>query len=151
MDMHLFFLRSFISYFINSVDKYLKSLSCRFSAKVSREEFKNCTESKKIIFLLTIILLYSSIDLGITSLLLSLYLCNSLKSKWPSYPCKLWKKIGNFGDIFNLELHCLCAGPKFSCYVTMTSYFIFITYYLFITYPTVLCIFIMFFIFSRHY
>ena len=48
--------------------------------------------------------------LGITSISTS-KLFSSLKIMWPSYPCKLWKIIGNFLGILNFKLHLLCAAP----------------------------------------
>ena len=49
----------------NSDSKCLKSLFCKFPAKESKEALQNCSESKNIIFLL-IMLIYFSLDLGIT-------------------------------------------------------------------------------------
>ena len=50
----------------NSNNKCLKSLSSKFPAKESNEALQNCSESKKTILLLTIILMYLSFVLGIT-------------------------------------------------------------------------------------
>ena len=65
MDMHLF-LNNFNLSSKNSDNKCLKSLSCKFPARLSNEAFRNCSESKKMMFLLTIMLIYFSFDLGIT-------------------------------------------------------------------------------------
>ena len=54
--------------------------------------------------------MYLSIPLGITEISTS-KLFSSLKSMCPSYPCKLWKIIGNFLGILNFKLHLLCAAP----------------------------------------
>ena len=131
--------------FWNSDSKCLKSISCKFPAKVSNEAFKNCRESKNIIFLLTIILIHLSFVLGITWILILLKLFSSLKIKCPSYPSKLWKIIGNFQGF---ELHSfMCRTSKFTCYMTMIPYFIFIINYFLITNPTFLRILIIIFIF----
>ena len=66
--------------------------------------------SQYFIFLLTIILIYFSIVLGITSIVTS-KLFSSLKIMCPSYISKVWKIIGNFFGIFNFRLHWLCAAP----------------------------------------
>ena len=54
--------------------------------------------------------MYSLIPLGITEIS-TLKLFSSLKIMWLSYPCKLWKYIGNFLGILDFKLHLLCAGP----------------------------------------
>ena len=94
----------------NSDIKYLKSISSKFDAKVSNEPLQNLFESVEVIFLLTIILVYFSIVLEITSIVRS-KLFSSLKVMCPSYPSKLWKTIGNYLDIPNFKLRLLCAAP----------------------------------------
>ena len=100
-------------------------------------------------------LVYLSLDLGITWISISLKLFNSLKIIWLSYPSKLWKIIGSFLGIFYFELNSLCAGPLYTglhtCYMTMISYFIFIFNYFSISYPTILRILIIIFIFYSHF
>ena len=54
-------------------------------------------------------LLYLSMPLGITAISTS-KLFSSLKIMCPSYPCKLWKIIGNFLGILSFKLR-LCAAP----------------------------------------
>ena len=61
-------------------------MSYKFPAQVSNEALQNCSESKKIISLLTIILIYLSSVLGVTWISISLKLFSSLKIKCPSYP-----------------------------------------------------------------
>ena len=72
----------------NSDIKYLKSLSPKVDARVSNVPLVNSFESIKIIFLLTIMLMYFSIVLGITSIATS-KLFSYLKIMCPSYPSKL--------------------------------------------------------------
>ena len=100
-------------------------------------------------------LIYFSLDLGITWISISLKLFNSLKIIWLSYPSKLWKIIGSFLGIFYFEFHSLCAGPLYTglhtCYMTMISYFIFIFNYFSISYPTILRILIIIFIFYSYF
>ena len=48
-----------------------------------------------MMFLLIIMIMYFSVDLGITSMLILVELMSSLKMKCPSYLSKLWK-ITNF-------------------------------------------------------
>ena len=73
--------------------KYLKSSSFEFDARVSGKPLQNCSEFIKVICLLTVMLIYLSMPLGITSIV-TLKLFDSLKIKWPSYHGKLWKIIG---------------------------------------------------------
>ena len=54
--------------------------------------------------------MYLSISLGITEIS-TLKLFSSLKSMWPSYPCKLWKIIGSFLGSYKFMLQLLCAAP----------------------------------------
>ena len=79
MDMSLFFLKNSNLSSGNSDNKCLKSLSSKFNARLSNEAFRNCNESEKMIFLLTIILIYLSSILGITWISISLKLFSSLK------------------------------------------------------------------------
>ena len=43
-----------------------KITTCKFLAKVSKKTLQNCGESKNTMFLLIIMLIYFSLDLGIT-------------------------------------------------------------------------------------
>ena len=88
----------------NSEVKCLKPLSSKFDGRVSSELIKSCNESIKVINLLTIILMYLSMPLGITAISTS-ELFSSLKIMFTSYPCKLGKIIGNFLGILNFKLH----------------------------------------------
>ena len=67
----------------NSTIRCLKSLSPKFDATVSSEPLQNSFESIKVIFLLTIMLIYVSVVLGITSIF-TLKWFSSLKIKCPS-------------------------------------------------------------------
>ena len=58
-------------------------ISSKFPAKESNEALQNWSESKNIILLLAIILIYLSFVLAITWITISLKLFNSLKIKWP--------------------------------------------------------------------
>ena len=108
--MHLFFFSISSLSEGNSGIKYLKSLSSKSDARVSSEVLINCKESIKVIFLLTIIVIYFSIALGITSIVTS-KLFSSLKIKCPSYPCKLWKIFGSFLWSLKFKLRLLCETP----------------------------------------
>ena len=59
------------------------------------------------------ILIYFSVDLGITSMLIFSKLFSSLMMKWLSYPFELWKMIDTFFGIVNFELQFLCAAPLY--------------------------------------
>ena len=72
----------------NSKVKCLKSLSFKYEARVSSEPLQNFSESIKVIDLLTIMLVYLSMPLGITSIS-TLKLFNSFKIMCPSCICKL--------------------------------------------------------------
>ena len=60
--------------------------------------------------LLTIMLMYLSMPLGITAMSTS-KLFSSLKIMCASYPFKLGTIIGSFLGILNFKLHLLCAAP----------------------------------------
>ena len=88
----------------NSEVKCLKPLSSKFDGRVPSELIKSCNEYIKVISLLTIILMYLSMPLGITAISTS-ELFSSLKIMFTSYPYKLGKIIGNFLGILNFKLH----------------------------------------------
>ena len=73
----------------------MKPLSSKFDVRVSSEALTNCKESIKEIFLVTIIRMYFSIVLGITSVVSS-KLFSSSKIMSLSHPSKLWEIIGSF-------------------------------------------------------
>ena len=61
-----------------------KITTCKFLAKVSKKTLQNCGESKNTMFLLTIMLIYFSLDLGITWISILSKLFSSLKIICPS-------------------------------------------------------------------